>query len=86
MKHEFEMERASTSQTLVLTGIFASAGYVLLSSRAGLWVLAALTAGPLWKQFDPIVLVSGRKEEKERERAGGEPQEEEEETLQSLVR
>jgi len=44
-------------EALFATGAVATAGYVLISSRAGLWVIAALTARPLWKQFDPIEIL-----------------------------
>jgi hypothetical protein len=69
----------------VITGVVASAGYVLLSSRLTLWLLSALTARPLfWRRFDPVDILFAWEEEKERlDREGTTVGEEE--TLQSLV-
>jgi hypothetical protein len=64
---------------VVGTGLLASTGYVLLNTRAGLWLLSALTAKPLWKEFDPLeVLYAWENEDNETDRQGGE-------TLVSLV-
>ena len=57
------------------TGALASAGYVLLNTRAGLWMFSALTARPLWKDFDPLEVLFAWEEERE----------EDTESLQSLV-
>jgi PKD repeat protein len=70
-------------EAVFATGALATAGYVLLSSRAGLWVIAALTARPLWKQFDPIEILFAWERDKQRRGGGQAP--EDEETLQSLV-
>jgi hypothetical protein len=39
---------------VALVGVLASAGYLLLNTRAGLWILSLLTARPLWKEIDPL--------------------------------
>src|SRR5262249_33993333 len=39
---------------VALTGLAATAGYVLLHTRAAPWLLSLLAARPLWKQFDPL--------------------------------
>ena len=62
------------------TGLLASTGYVLLNTRAGIWLLSVLTAKPLWREFDPLeVLYAWEKKENGAENEGGE-------TLLSLVR
>jgi hypothetical protein len=71
--------------TLLGSGFVLSAGYVILSSRASLWLLGVLTARPLvWRGFDPLeVLFAWEKEQKKRRRGRETPPEEE--TLRSLV-
>jgi ABC-type transporter MlaC component len=64
------------------TVALATAGYVLLSGRAGSWLLSVLTARPLWEEYDPLVVLTAR--EKERQRTPR-LRNEDEETLQSLV-
>jgi hypothetical protein len=69
----------------VITGVVATAGYVLLSSRLTLWLLSALTARPLfWRRFDPVDILFAWEQEKERLDREGSPATDEE-TLQSLV-
>lgn len=55
------------------TGLLASTGYLLLNTRAGLWLLSLLMAKPLWKQFDPLeVLYAWEQEEQARQTEDGE--------------
>ena len=64
--------------TLIGTGLIASAGYMLLNTRTGFWLLSLMASRPLWKQFDPLeILYSWEEESMERETK--------EETLLSLV-
>ena len=64
---------------VAVTGLAATAGYVLLNTRAGPWLLSLLAAKPLWKQLDPLEILFAW-EEKEGRDGGGE-----DETLLSLV-
>jgi hypothetical protein len=81
-----QMEESGTVQdsteqfsTVLGTGLIASAGYVLLNTRTGFWLLSLMAARPLWKQFDPLeILYAWEEEDKE----SGETREE---TLLSLV-
>jgi hypothetical protein len=77
------------ADAVFIGGVAASAGYVFLSSRGGSFLLSALTARPLWKQFDPLEVLFAWETEKGRRRARGllaeEEEEEDRETLQSLV-
>jgi streptogramin lyase len=58
---------------VVGTGLVASTGYVLLNTRAGLWLLSALTAKPLWREFDPLeVLYAWERDENGTDREDGE--------------
>lgn len=69
-----------------VTGLLASAGYLLLSTRASYWLLSVLTARPLfWKRFDPLEVLFAWDRKKKRRGAKGAPPDEEEESLQSLV-
>jgi hypothetical protein len=70
------------AEAVFATGV-AAAGYVLLSSRAGFWLLTALTARPLWKQFDPLEVLFAWEHEKRRR--GPVAAGEDDESLQSLV-
>jgi hypothetical protein len=76
-----------TSGVVFLGSVAVSVGYVFLSSRGGSFLISALTARPLWKQFDPLEVLFAWEMEKDRRRARGVPLEDEEdqETLQSLV-
>jgi streptogramin lyase len=62
--------------------VVAYAGYVLVSSRSGLWLLSLLMARPLWKQFDPLQVLLDWEEEQAARRRGGR---DDDETLQSMV-
>lgn len=75
------------SDAVFISGVALSVGYVFLSSRGGSFLISALTARPLWKQFDPLEVLFAWELEKDRRRAQGEPWEEDDdpETLQSLV-
>jgi hypothetical protein len=49
--------------TYALSTVVATAGYVLLNTRTGYWLLSLLTARPLWQQLDPLeVLYAWEKE------------------------
>jgi hypothetical protein len=75
-------ERKAISVALA-TVAMATAGYVLLTGRAGSWLLSVLTSQPLWKEYDPLAVLLAR--DKERKRARRPRADEDEETLQSLV-
>ena len=61
-------------------------GYVLLNSRAGMWLLSLLTTTPLWKQFDPLEILQEWKKGKTRVKGSeSKGKDGDEETLQSLV-
>jgi hypothetical protein len=60
------------------TGLVATAGYVLLNTRAASWLLSLLSARPVWKQFDPLEVIYAWEEEEKEQGAG-------EESLLSLV-
>ncbi len=54
---------ASELNAAAVTGLVASAGYVLLNTRAGIWLVSLLAAKPLWRRFDPLdVLFAWEKE------------------------
>jgi hypothetical protein len=72
------LEKAA--QVIFTSGMVTSVGYVIFSSRGGSWLLSALTARPLWKQFDPLEVLFAWEAEKKRLGLDGE-----DETLQSLV-
>ncbi len=63
----------------VSTGLIASAGYVLLNTRTGFWLLSLMASRPLWKQFDPLEILYAWEEENQ------EHVDNREETLLSLV-
>jgi hypothetical protein len=76
-------EPFAEANAVVVTSLLATAGYVLLNTRAGFWLLSLLTAKPMWKDFDPLEVlynweVGGRT-------GGGAVADEDEETLLSLV-
>jgi hypothetical protein len=69
----------------VVTGVLASAGYLIVSARASYWLLTLLLARPLvWKRFDPMEVLFAWEKEKQRRRANGDA-DDNGETLQSLV-
>ena len=56
----------------IVTGLVASVGYLLLTARAGYWVLTLLLAKPLmWKRLDPMEVLFAWEQEKKRRRAQG---------------
>jgi VCBS repeat-containing protein len=70
-------ERAATD-AVVTTAAVATAGYVLLNTRAVYWFISALLARPaVWRRFDPIDVIYTW----EKERPAGD----EDESLQSMV-
>jgi streptogramin lyase len=71
------------AQQVFGAAVVAYAGYALLGSRSGIWLLSLLMARPLWKEFDPLqVLVNWEEEKKKR---AGDGHDDEDETLQSMV-
>jgi Calx-beta domain len=80
--HAAEHGPSPQANAWVGTGVLASAGYVLLNTRTGLWLLSLLTAKPLWRQFDPLEILYAWEQQ-----GGGRAEEEEDgETLVSLVK
>ncbi len=67
--------------TIGMGGALAGAGYLLLNTRAGLWMLSVLTSRPLWKDFDVLeVVYSWEDKEETPERS-----DQDKETLLSMV-
>jgi hypothetical protein len=64
---------------VALTGLAATAGYVLLHTRAAPWLLSLLAARPFWKQLDPLEVLFAWEQREGRGARGAE------ETLLSLV-
>ncbi len=78
-----DVQAAKQTGLVVFTGALASAGYVVLKTRLGSWLLSVVAARPLWKQLDPLEVLFIWEQEKQRRQAQQDP--EDEETLQSLV-
>jgi len=77
-----EVEDRALTDAVVTTGVVATAGYVLLNTRAALWFLSALLARPaVWRRFDPLDVIYAW----ERDRATTAPSSEEDDSLQSMV-
>jgi hypothetical protein len=75
----------SGADVVLGSGLVLSAGYVILSSRASLWLLSVLTGQPLlWRRFDPVEILFAWEQEKKRRRAARR-RPEDDESLQSLV-
>ena len=47
----------TTGLALATGGVLATAGYVLLNTRTGYWMLSLLSSRPLWKDFDALEVV-----------------------------
>jgi hypothetical protein len=75
-------QTSSSEDSVVMAGVLATSGYLLLNSRVGLWLLSLLTSAPAWKQFDPMEVLFAWEEEQKRR--GEQP--EDEESLVSLVK
>ncbi|HEX4607948.1 MAG TPA: Ig-like domain-containing protein [Urbifossiella sp.] len=79
-----EAEARATTDTLVVSGGVAVAGYVLLNTRAVYWFLSALLVRPaVWRRFDPLDVVYAWEQEggrRPRARDAGE-----DESLESIV-
>jgi hypothetical protein len=73
------IDPAAEAGPVAVTGLAATAGYVLLNTRAGSWLLGVLAARPLWRQFDPLEVLFAWEEEQD---GRGD---DEEEALLSLV-
>jgi photosystem II stability/assembly factor-like uncharacterized protein len=76
-KPQFTAQVAGT----VTIAVAVSLGYLLLAGRVMLWLLLALTTRPLWKEFDPLEVLSEWEKQKESRRAAGG----DDESLQSMV-
>jgi hypothetical protein len=77
-------ERAATD-AVVTTAVAATAGYVLLNTRAAYWLISALLARPaVWRRFDPIDVIYSWERERELGTATGRTPEDDE-SLQSMV-
>lgn len=77
-----EVEDRALTDAVVTTGAVATAGYVLLNTRAVLWFLSALLARPaVWRRFDPLDVIYAW----ERDRSTTAPSSEEDDSLQSMV-
>jgi hypothetical protein len=78
-------DTASTAEgtTVAAAGVMATSGYLLLNTRAGLWLLSLLASRPLWKQFDPMEVLFAWEEETRRR---GQDAAEDDESLVSLVK
>ncbi len=63
------------------TGVIATAGYALISTRLASWLFTLLASRPLWKQFDVLEILFAWNEEQRKGRGTGE-----DESLQALVR
>ena len=78
-------ERAATD-AVVTTAVVATAGYVLLNTRAVYWFISALLARPaVWSRFDPIDVICAWDEEQESGKQSEETAFQEDESLQSMV-
>jgi hypothetical protein len=54
---------ARGASEVAVAGLLATAGYVLLNTRTGVWMLSLLTSRPLWRDLDPLeVLYAWEKE------------------------
>ncbi len=75
----------AVTDTLVVTGMVATAGYVVLNTRVVYWFLSALLARPaVWRRFDPLDVIYAWERDREG-LANGTPIPEDDESLQSLV-
>jgi hypothetical protein len=69
---------------VVATAAVATAGYVLLNTRAVTWFISALLARPaVWRRFDPIDVIYSW--ERERDAQARDPDPRDDESLQSMV-
>jgi hypothetical protein len=79
-----DVEERAATDAVVATAAVATAGYVLLNTRAVYWFISALLARPaVWRRFDPIdVIYSWEK----RDGLGSAPEAApDDESLQSMV-
>ena len=77
-------EERGTTDTLVVTGSVAVAGYVLLNTRAVYWFLSALLARPaVWRRFDPLDVIYAW--ERDRDGRPAVPDADADSTLASIV-
>jgi hypothetical protein len=60
------------ASALVGTGLLAGTGYVLLNTRAGVWLLSLLLAKPVWRELDPLEVLYAWEKEQERAKEDGE--------------
>jgi hypothetical protein len=81
-EREAELEIPNHVGVIAVTGLLASAGYVLLNTRAGVWALSLLSSRPLWNDLDPLEIVCAWDKASEQQANNGAGQDE---TLLSLV-
>jgi hypothetical protein len=75
----------AVTDTLVVTGMVATAGYVFLNTRVVYWFLSALLARPaVWRRFDPLDVIYAWERDREGQ-TNGTPIPEDDESLQSIV-
>jgi hypothetical protein len=72
-------------RSVAATGVLATAGYVLLNTRAGFWLLSLMTTRPLWKDFDPLEVVYAWENEDEPQEQEQEADKDKDGSLLSLV-
>ncbi len=78
-------ERAATD-AVVTTAVVATAGYVLLNTRAVHWFISALLARPaVWRRFDPIDIIYSWEREQELGTGPDPTPNKDDESLQSIV-
>jgi hypothetical protein len=71
---------APATGVVAATGLMATAGYVLLNTRAFAWLLTLLASQPVWKEFDPLEVIYAWEEAEEKRQLGNKG-----ESLLSLV-
>ena len=80
-----DADTSALINTLAAGGALASAGYVVLNTRAVYWFLSALLARPaIWRRFDPLDVIYAWERERE-DLTSRTPKPEDDESLQSIV-
>jgi hypothetical protein len=81
-----ETDERTTTDAVVATTAVATAGYVLLNTRAVYWFISALLARPaVWRRFDPIDVIYSWEQEQDLGRRPDAASPEDDESLQSMV-
>jgi hypothetical protein len=77
-----DVQVRALTETVVVSGAVAAAGYVVLNTRVVYWFLSALLARPaIWRRFDPLDVIYAW----ERERVDQTNDPADPESLQTLV-